>query len=509
MAHHTEYAQNTPNKAAIIMEDGTRATWTEFSELVNKLVQYFKSIGLKVKDHIAVFMENNEHYLKVATAAIDSGLIYTCVSTHLQESEIEYILENSEAKLLIVSPEKCEMAARLKKKLKLGGIVVGGEHEDFESFHTILEQQPNKPTENIIAGHPMLYTSGTTGRPKGVMKAATDDVKIGNLPKNMQLLVTLYKIDDQTVYLSPAPLYHAAPLAFCTVTMAMGGTVVLMKKFDAEKSLALIDRYQVTHSQWVPTMFIRMLKLSNDIRKKYNVSSMNFAIHAAAPCPVEIKEEMIKWWGPIILEYYGASEGNTLVMINSEEWLSHKGSVGKCYLGKIHILNDDGKEMPIGQPGLIYIEGGVNFQYFKDKEKTEDSRNPNGWTTLGDIGYVDEEGYLYLTDRKSNMIISGGVNIYPQEIENLLILHPKVTDVAVFGIPHPEFAEEVKAVIQPANMNDAKEDLAKELMAYCRERMSHVKCPKSIDFDPDLPRTPTGKLIKRKIKEKYLTDKKT
>ncbi len=509
MAHHTEIAKKAPHKAAIIMEDDTRVTWLEFSEHVNKLVQYFKSIGLKTKDHIAVYMENNEHYLKVVAAAIDSGLIYTCVSTHLKESEVEYILENSEAMLLIVSPEKCEIGARLKKKLKLHGVVVGGEHADFESFHAILEQHPNKPTENTIAGHPMLYTSGTTGTPKGVIKAATDDVAVGALPRNSQLLATLYKIDDQSIYLSPAPLYHAAPLAFCTVTLTMGGTVVLMKKFDAEKSLALIDQYKASHSQWVPTMFIRMLKHPNDIRKRYSMSSMKFAIHAAAPCPVEIKEEMIKWWGPIIFEYYGASEGNTLVMITSEEWLSHKGSVGKSYLGKIHILNDDGEEMPIGEPGLIFIEGGVEFKYFKEKQKTNESRNPNGWSTLGDIGYVDEEGYLYLTDRKSNMIISGGVNIYPQEIENLLILHPKVSDVAVFGIPHPEFGEEIKAVIQPVNMNDANEALAEELMAYCRERMSHVKCPRSIDFDSNLPRTPTGKLIKRKIKDLYLSAKNT
>ncbi len=316
-------------------------------------------------------------------------------------------------------------------------------------------------------------------------------------------MIALYQMNEDTVYLSPAPLYHAAPLTFCGMTMAVGGTVIVMEKFDAEESLALIERYKATHSQWVPTMFIRMLKLPKEIREKYEVSSMKLAIHAAAPTPVEVKEQMIAWWGPVFLEYYGGTEGSTMIMISSPEWLSHKGSVGKCYIGKIHILDEDESEMPLREPGLIYIEDGNPFEYHKEPEKTAGSRTSKGWSTMGDIGYLDEEGYLYLTDRKSNMIISGGVNIYPQETENLLTMHPKVMDAAVFGIPHEEFGEEVKAIVQPVSMAEAGPPLEQELIEYCRKSLSHVKCPKSIDFREELPRTPTGKLLKRLLKDEY------
>jgi acyl-CoA synthetase (AMP-forming)/AMP-acid ligase II len=278
-----------------------------------------------------------------------------------------------------------------------------------------------------------------------------------------------------------------------------------MERFDADWCLELIEQYRVTHAQFVPTMFVRMLKLPEADRLRHDVSSLQVAIHAAAPCPVQVKQQMIEWWGEVIYEYYAGTEGNGFCAISPQEWLTHPGSVGRPLLGEIHICDDDGKELPTGQAGTIYFSGGGDFEYYNDPDKTADSRHPKdkGWSTLGDMGYLDEEGYLYLTDRKTFMIISGGVNIYPQEIENLLVTHPKVTDVAVFGVPNEEFGEEVKGVVQPADMGEAGPALAEELIFFCREHLSHVKCPRSIDFLEELPRHPTGKLYKRLLRDKY------
>jgi fatty-acyl-CoA synthase len=305
------------------------------------------------------------------------------------------------------------------------------------------------------------------------------------------------------VYLTPAPLYHAAPMVSAMCCMALGGTVIIMEKFDAELALASIERYRVTMSQWVPIMFTRMLRLPQQVREKYDLSSHRKAIHAAAPCPVDIKQQMIAWWGPIIFEYYAASEAIGQTGIDSHEWLSHPGSVGKAVLGVLHICDDDGNELPAGETGTIYFSGLQEFEYYGEPEKTRASRHPKGWATTGDVGYVDAEGYLYLTDRKHFMIISGGVNIYPQEIENLLSSHPKVADVAVFGVPSEQFGEEVKAVVQPTNWGDAGPAFEAELLAWCRERLSHVKCPRSVDFEPELPRMDNGKLYKTKLRARY------
>ena len=285
--------------------------------------------------------------------------------------------------------------------------------------------------------------------------------------------------------------------------LRVGVQVVVMEHFEAERALQYIQDYRITHSQWVPTMFVRMLKLPQEVRLKYDVSSLQCAIHAAAPCPIPVKEQMIEWWGPVIYEYYAGTEGNGFVQLNSEEWLAHKGSVGRPLGCEIHICDDEGNELPVGEPGTIYMSGGGEFEYYKDDEKTAGSRHPQGWTTLGDVGYLDEDGYLYLTDRKHFMIISGGVNIYPQEAENVLITHDKVMDVAVFGVPNEEFGEEVKAVVQPKDMADATPELAVELMDYCRSKLSHIKCPRSVDFREELPRHPTGKLYKRLLKDEY------
>jgi acyl-CoA synthetase (AMP-forming)/AMP-acid ligase II len=317
------------------------------------------------------------------------------------------------------------------------------------------------------------------------------------------LITAAYGGNEGSVYLSPAPLYHAAPLAFNMAFQRVGATCIIMESFDTLEALRLIEFHRVTHSQWVPTMFVRMLKLPEDARTQYDLSSLQVAIHAAAPCPIPIKESMIDWWGNVIYEYYAGTEGNGFVMINSEEWLAHKGSVGRSPNAVIHILDDAGAELPAGEIGTIYFESDVKFEYHNAPQKTADARSEQGWTTLGDVGYLDEEGWLYLTDRKAHMIISGGVNIYPQEAENRLITHPKVQDVAVIGVPNEEFGEEVKAVVQPMQMEDAGPALAEELIDYCRRELAAIKCPRSVDFEAELPRHPTGKLYKRLLKDRY------
>jgi long-chain acyl-CoA synthetase len=315
----------------------------------------------------------------------------------------------------------------------------------------------------------------------------------------------LFGIQPDAKYLSPAPLYHAAPLRWCMSVHKIGGTVVVLEKFEPEAYLAAVERFRITDSQLVPTMFVRMLKLPDETRARYDLSSLKMAVHAAAPCPVPVKEQMIAWWGPIIFEYYAGTEGNGFCMLNSAEWLAHKGSVGKALLGELKIVGEDGAEVPQGESGTVFFANGPQFEYHNDPDKTAASRNAQGWSTLGDVGYVDADGYLYLTDRKAFMIISGGVNIYPQEAENILVTHPKVADVAVFGVPNEEMGEEVKAVVQPVSMADATPELAAELMGWCRERLSHIKCPRSVDFLEELPRHPTGKLYKRLLRDQYWT----
>jgi long-chain acyl-CoA synthetase len=317
------------------------------------------------------------------------------------------------------------------------------------------------------------------------------------------MILALYGFDENTIYLSPAPLYHAAPLRFSLGALYAGGTVIVMEHFDALESLVLIEKHKVTHSQWVPTMFIRMLKLPEEQRLEFDISSLKIAIHAAAPIPIPVKEKMIEWWGPILFEYYAGTEANGLTAITSEEWMRHKGSVGRSFIGTAHILDEEDKELPPGEPGLIYFGDGQDFEYHDDPEKTKDSRSPQGWTTINDIGYLDEEGYLYLTDRASDTIISGGVNIYPREAENVLIMHPAVMDAAVLGVPNEEFGEEVKGVVQPRDMSAAGPELEQELMTYCRSKLSKIKCPVSIDFEAELPRTATGKLVIGEKKEKF------
>ncbi|MEH6570870.1 MAG: AMP-binding protein, partial [Halioglobus sp.] len=361
---------------------------------------------------------------------------------------------------------------------------------------------PAEPIADETPGMDMLYSSGTTGRPKGILVPLAETA-VG-APNRLSMLVEgLYQFSTDMIYLSPAPLYHAAPLRYNMAALAVGATCIIMENFNEEQALALIEKYKATHSQWVPTMFIKMLKLPEDVRQKYDVSSLKVAIHAAAPCPIPTKKSMIEWWGPVIHEYYAGSEGNGFCAINSEQWLAHEGSVGSALMGTLHICDDEGNEVPAGTQGTIFFEGGGKFVYHNDEEKTKESTNTKGWSTLGDIGYVDEDNYLYLTDRKAFMIISGGVNIYPQEAENILITHPKVADVAVFGAPNEEFGEEVKAVVQPIDWADVGPEFEQELIEFCLKDLAKIKCPRSVDFDKELPRHPTGKLYKRLVRDRY------
>jgi len=497
-------AEQTPDKIAYTMaETGQNITYAQLESAANQGAQLFRSLGLKRGDHIALLLENHPRFFQICWAAQRSGLYYTAISYRLQQAEVEYIVNNCEARVFISSHERkavveplLDKTPAVEKRYMIDGIAPG-----FESWEDAIAAMPAEPIADQQEGVAMLYSSGTTGYPKGVKKPLPETGYGEGMDIN--LMGALYGATQESIYLSPAPLYHAAPLAFTMGLIRQGTSVVVMEHFDAERALEYIQNYQITHSQWVPTMFVRMLKLPEEVRMSYDVSSLQCAIHAAAPCPIPVKEQMIDWWGPVLYEYYAGTEGNGFVQLNSEEWLAHKGSVGKPLGCEVHICDDDGNELPVGEPGTIFMGGGGDFEYFKDDDKTKGSRHPQGWTTLGDVGYVDEDGYLYLTDRKHFMIISGGVNIYPQEAENALITHPAVIDVAVFGVPNEEFGEEVKAVVQPRDMADATPELAVELMDYCRSQLSHVKCPRSVDFRPELPRHPTGKLYKRLLKDEY------
>jgi long-chain acyl-CoA synthetase len=503
--HPFLHARTNPDKPAFIMAgSGETVTYRQLDERSNQGAQLFRSIGLKPGDGIAFFIENHPRYYELLWAAQRSGLRFTCISSKLTVDEVAYILDDCGAKAFVASAELLPIAAPAAamsacKQLYVLGDAVG----DFQSFEAARAKQPTTPIADEVAGTAMLYSSGTTGRPKGVKRAGVVDPDIA-APNTLATLGTaLYGWTADTVYLSPAPLYHAAPLGWSMAVQSIGGTVVMMEHFDAEASLRAIEQFKVTSAQWVPTHFIRMLKLPEDVRSKYDLSSLIAVFHAAAPCPVPVKEAMIAWWGPIINEYYAGTEGNGFCVINSAEWLEHKGSVGKGLGAEVMICNDEGEPLPPRTEGMVFFAGGGQFEYHGDPSKTAESLNKHGWTTLGDVGWLDEEGFLYLTDRKSFMIISGGVNIYPQEIENLLIGHPKVADVAVVGAPHEEMGEKVVAVIQPMDWAEAGPELAQELSTWLRERLSHVKTPRQIDFMQELPRHQTGKLYKRLIRDTY------
>jgi len=504
--HPGAHAEKTPDKPAYVMAgSGLTVTFRELDEKSNQGAQLFRSLGLQPGDHIALCMENNEHYFQICWAAQRSGLYFTCISSRLSPPEVAYIVDDCDAKVFIASKAKRDVTQGLAEacpKLE-ARYLVGDSGDGFESWEEALAAQPTTPIADELEGALMLYSSGTTGRPKGV-KHPLEMQPLGTLAPLALGIMGMYQANESCVYLSSAPLYHAAPLAFTMTFLRLGATVVVMEHFDAAQALALIEKHRATHSQWVPTMFVRMLKLPEEERARHDVSSLTHAIHAAAPCPIPVKEQMIEWWGPVIHEYYAGTEGNGFCKIDSHEWLEHKGSVGKPLNAAVHILDEETEdELPAGEIGGVYFESNAKYEYHKDPEKTAEAKSKQGYTTLGDVGYVDEDGWLYLTDRKAFMIISGGVNIYPQETENCLITHPKVTDVAVIGVPNEDFGEEVKAVVQPADMAAAGPELAQELIDWCKERISHVKCPRSVDFMQELPRHPTGKLYKRLLKDRY------
>ncbi len=502
------YAKKTPDKPAYIMaESGEVVTYRQLEERANQCAHLFRKVGLRVGDHIAILMENNSRFLEIVWAAQRSGLYYTAVSRHLTTHEIEYIVNDCEAKVLITSTTLSSVAGPLIDKIPRvhTKLVVYGSIPGYTRYEPALESCPTTPIINEIEGAPMLYTSGSTGQPKGIINTDLTNPFDEDVEASPYPLFDYIGYSQSTTYLSPAPLYHAAPLYYILAVHRYGGTAIIMDKFGAVESLALIEKHKVSHAQWVPTMFVRMLKLPDEERLKYDVSSMQMAVHGAGPIAVSTKERMIAWWGPKLLEYYMGTEGNGLTMITSEEWLEHKGSVGRSALGTIHILDAEENELPVGEVGSIYFSGGNSFEYHNAPEKTKESFTSKGWSTMGDIGCLDKDGYLYLKDRKADMIISGGVNIYPQEAEKVLIEHDAVMDVAVFGVPNEDFGEEVKAVVQPMRLAEAGPDLEKKLIAYCQSKISKIKCPVSIDFKEEFPRTPTGKLIKRKLKETHKT----
>ena len=510
MLHPLHHARTQPDKPAVIMAgSGQVITYRELDDRSNQVAQLFRALGLQSGDHIALLLENHPRYFEICWGAHRAGLIYTAMSTRLTEGEVSYIVDDCGAKAVISSRAMAGAVQHLGAACPavahwlMLDVAQGGAATGWTAYEPALAAQPVARIADELAGGDMLYSSGTTGRPKGVF-VPPQAAEIDAASPMTDIMTRLYGMSADSVYLSPAPLYHAAPLRYTLGAQRLGATVVVMEHFDAEDYLRLVELHRVSHSQLVPTMFVRMLKLPAESRSRYDLSSLRCAIHAAAPCPVAVKQQMIDWWGPVLWEYYAGTEGNGVTMVDSAQWLTHKGTVGRAVIGELKICDDEtGELLPPGQSGTIYFANGRPFQYHKDPAKTQGSTHALGWTTLGDVGYVDAEGYLYLTDRKAYMIISGGVNIYPQEAENVLINHPQVADCAVLGVPNEEFGEEVKAVVQPRDMAEAGPALEQALIAYCREHLSHIKCPRTIDFEAELPRHATGKLYKRLLKDRY------
>jgi long-chain acyl-CoA synthetase len=502
------HARERADQAAFIMAStGESVSYAEYEARANRLAHLLRARGLARLDHYAIFMENNDRYLEACAAGERAGLYYTCVNSYLTAPELAYILNNSTARLLITSRACREVAIEAARDCPglTSGLIVDGPGDDglFADFETATLAFPDTPIGDESLGASMLYSSGTTGRPKGILRPLPD-VPPGDMTPLGSFSARLLRYRKGLTYLSPAPLYHSAPQLSVNLAIRHGGTVIIMEKFDPEQYLSLVERYRVTHSQLVPTMFSRMLKLPEQVRNRYDLSSLEIAIHAAAPCPVPVKQQMIDWWGPIFLEYYASTEAIGVSACDSQEWLAHPGTVGKVILGELHILDESFAPVPPGAPGTLWFKPGSPFRYFDDVEKTAESTSPDGsMVTVGDVGYLDDDGYLYLTDRSTFMIISGGVNIYPQEAENLLITHPKVADAAVFGVPNEDLGEEVKAVVQLMPGIDPGPDTAAELIAFCREHLARLKCPRSVDFTDELPRSPTGKLYKKALRDSY------
>ncbi len=499
-------AQKFPDKPAVICGE-EQVSYAELDARSNRLAHLFRAWGLRPSDGIALLMGNEPRFYEFYWAAMRSGLYFTPINTHLAPGEMAYIADNCDGKVFIVAGALRDVAKQFAHQLPKVEqcLITDGTLDGFESYPDVASDMPSTPITQELEGMTMLYSSGTTGRPKGVRMPLPDAPPGTGLPAGIRLAFIFgYRPDDR--YLCVGPLYHAAPLQFSTANHRIGSTVVLMPRFDAEESLRLIERHRVTTSQWVPTHFVRLLHLPHEVRHRYDLSLHRLAIHAAAPCPVPIKQQMIEWWGNIIVEYYAGTEGGG-TLVRADEWLAHPGTVGRHWNnGRIWILDEQGHEVPVGQQGLIYFSASDDakerFEYYKDPQKTAQTYRDRLFT-LGDIGYLDAEGYLYLTDRQSHMIISGGVNIYPQEVENLLITHPAVADVAVIGVPDDEMGEAVKAVVQLRDGYVPSDELAQELIEFSRANIAHFKCPRSMDFVTQLPRSAAGKLMKRELRARY------
>jgi acyl-CoA synthetase (AMP-forming)/AMP-acid ligase II len=500
IADHAIGAAQSP---ALIVADGATISYAELFVSSQRVAALLHDAGLRRGDGVALVLPNRQEFFEITWGCQLSGLYYSAVNTHFTPDEVAYVISDSDARAVFIDASMADLSGKITEANPGVDVhvVVGGSLPGWRSYDDALGAAGDAPPASD--GSEMLYSSGTTGRPKAVRRTLPTDGEGSWAQKVLQFALTQrYSMTHSSVYLSPAPLYHAAGVNYTMAVHRVGAASILMRKFDAEAVLRLIETHRVTHAQFVPTMFVRMLKLPEAVRRSYDVSSLQCVIHAAAPCPMDVKHQMMKWFGPIIHEYYGGTEGFAGTIIGPDEWLAHPGSVGRPFSG-VHVVGDDGVELPVGESGELYFEGGPAFEYFKDPEKTASVYNERGWRSLGDMGYVDQDGYLYLTDRSTFMIVSGGVNIYPQEAENLLVMHPKLVDAAVFGVPNDEFGEEVKAVVQPVDGVAGGPALEAELIEYCRAHLAGYKCPRTIEFEPELPRDPNGKLYKRRIRERY------
>lgn len=496
-----DHAIAAPQSPALVT-DGGAISFGELHARSRRVAAALHQVGLRRGDGVALVLPNRPEFFEITWGAQLSGLYYTPVNTHFLPDEVGYVIDDSDAKAVFVDASMPELAAHIRESnaAVIARIAVGGPLPGWRCYEDALVAAGDAPPASD--GSEMLYSSGTTGRPKAVRRPLPVDGNGSWAQAVLEMaLIHKYGMGPSSVYLSPAPLYHAAGVNYTMAANRVGAASILMRKFDAETVLRLIETHRVTHAQFVPTMFVRMLKLPAAIRERYDVSSLRCVIHAAAPCPVDVKHGMMEWFGPIIHEYYGGTEGFAGTTIGPQDWLAHPGSVG-IPMAPVHVVGEDGQELPVGESGELYFEGGPDFEYFKDPAKTASVYNDRGWRSLGDMGYVDRDGFLYLTDRSTFMIVSGGVNIYPQEVENLLVMHPKLVDAAVFGVPNDEFGEEVKAVVQPADGVVPGPELAAELVEYCRAHLAGYKCPRTVEFGI-LPRDPNGKLYKRRIRDRY------
>lgn len=503
------HALTTPDKPAIVMaESGRTLTYREIDDASRRTAVALTDLGLVKGDVIAMLSDNAAECFVLYWAALRSGLYLTAVNFHLTPDEAAYIVDDCDAKVLFSSAALGDLAVDVRSQVDglQSAYAFGGDLAGYDSYDALLESAGDRTLADQPRGSDMLYSSGTTGRPKGV-RGPLLPIQVDQPGDPLAAMVgAAFGLSPDDVYLSPAPIYHAAPLRWCGYALSYGGTVVVMEQFSAEGALAAMAEHRVTITQMVPTMFVRMLQLDEDVRASYDVSALRLALHAAAPCPPDVKQAMIDWWGPVLVEYYSSTESNGLTMISTPEWLTHRGSVGTSKLGPVHICAGDGSPVPTGIAGRVYFEREtMPFEYHKDPDKTRDAQHPDHptWTTVGDIGYLDEEGYLYLTDRESFTIISGGVNIYPREVEDALTLHPAVFDVAVIGVPDPVMGQSVKAVVKTRDGVDETPELAEQLIAHTLETIASYKAPKSVDFTEELPRTPTGKLLKRILVARY------